>query len=173
VWKRAESEDLNDPPQALDGMAFSEALQPNGTPAHHLTIDYGADLVQWDYDPATERYSRSVDGQPHLDANTGDQVTAANVVVIYTHHQPDLSIVESEWQGNKSFSTELQIWTLGPAMVLRDGQMVKGYWMRWHEADRLSFWFDEGMTEMITLKPGNTWFQVVPLDFTDLRIEGD
>jgi hypothetical protein len=92
-------------------------------------------------------------------------------VIIYAHHQDDLSIVESEWQGNLDFSIEIQIWTLGPAAMLRDGVMQRGYWHRWEEDHMLSFWGDEEATEPLYLKPGNTWFQVVPLDFPSVTVE--
>ncbi len=170
VWARAAEDGVNDPPSNLGGMAFSQTPLPGGQTANRVTIDYGRDAVSWQYDAASGRYRRFINGVPHVDANTGDQVTAANVVVIYAHHQEDLSIVESEFQGNKDFSIEIQIWTLGPATIIRDGRAITGYWMRWEEESMLSFWADEAGTQMLTLKPGNTWFQVVPLDFADLRI---
>ena len=169
VWARAEAEGVNDPPDDLAGLRFSPT-PPQGDVARTITIDYGADEVEWTYDPATGRYARRVDGVPHTDANTGEQVTAANVVLIYAHHQPDLAIVESEWQGNLSFSIEIQIWTLGPAVIIRDGVQTPGFWHRWVEEDMLTFWADEQQTTPLYLKPGNTWFEIVPLDFTDLSI---
>ena len=171
VWRRAEQDGVNDPPADLGAMLFDPAPPANGDPAERVTIDYGPDVVRWDYDPTSGRYTRSVDGEPHRDANTGQQVAAANVVVIYAHHQPDLSIVESEWRGSLSFSIEIQIWTLGPATLIRDGRRIDGYWMRWEEDAMLTFWADEGATQPLALKPGNTWFQVVPLDFTGVTIE--
>ncbi|MBN1562779.1 MAG: DUF3048 domain-containing protein [Anaerolineae bacterium] len=180
IWARASADGVNDPPEQLDQMLFAPTLP--GDPAdiadivdraagQIVTIDYGPDTVRWVYDAASARYWRTVNGEPHTDANTRAQVSAANVVLIYAHHQEDLSIVESEWQGNKDFSIEIQIWTLGPAIILRDGYRIDGYWMRWEEDTMLSFWRDEAATQQIALKPGNTWFQVVPLDFADVQIE--
>lgn len=169
VWARAEAAGVNRPRPDLGGMRFS-VEPPSGPPARTITIDYGADLVEWTYDPATGRYARRVDGVPHTDANNGEQVTAANVVILYAHHQPDLSIVESEWQGQRSFSIEIQIWTLGPVIIIRDGVQTSGYWHRWQEDHMLTFWADEERSVPLTLKPGNTWFEVVPLDFDALAI---
>ncbi len=172
VWERAHEDGFDKAP-ALGGMAFRAAppAEADTEPAERLTIDYGVDEVTWIYNAETGRYAREVNGEPHLDANTEEQVSAANVVLVYAHHQEDLSIVESEWQGQKSFSIEIQIWTLGPAVVLRDGRAQRGFWNRWREDDMLSFWADEAATTRMFLKPGNTWFQVVPLDFEDLTIE--
>jgi len=79
--------------------------------------------------------------------------------------------VESEWRGSRSFSIEIQIWTLGPATLIRDGQRLDGYWMRWEEDSMLTFWADEDAAQPLALKPGNTWFQVVPLDFEGVTFE--
>jgi hypothetical protein len=168
VWRRAAQSHQNQPP-TLTGMTFSPTPLTEGYITHRVTISYGPDVVRWGYDERTGRYTRTSDGQPHRDANTGEPVTAANVVILFAHHQEDLSIVESEWQGRKDYSIEIQLWTLGPAVLLRDGQRLDGWWMRWEEDDLLSLWADEAGTQRLYLKPGTTWFQVVPLEFDGLR----
>lgn len=171
MWDRATQDGVNTPRKNLGGIAFLADPPENGHTARQVTLGYGRDMVSWQYDAGSGRYLRRINGQPHRDANTGAQVSAANVVLIYAHHQEDLSIVESEWQGHKDYSIEIQIWTLGPAKIMRDGRMIEGYWMRWEEETMLSFWADEAATQMLYLKPGNTWFQVVPLDFAELTIK--
>jgi hypothetical protein len=160
-WKLADAKGVNAAPTSLGGMLFSPKPQPAGTPSISITVDYGPTIVQWTYNAASGRYARMADGKPHTDANTHKQVTAANVVLLYAWHQYDYNIVESEFQGHKSYSVEIQLWTLGPAVVCRDGQCVRGLWNRWDKADMLSFWTEEH--QPIYLKPGNTWFQVVNL----------
>jgi hypothetical protein len=170
VWERAAQQGVNTPPPNLGGMAFAPTPPDAGQTATRVAIGYGRDTVVWQYNAANGRYWRSINGEPHRDANTGEQVSAANVVIIYAHHQEDLNIVESEFQGRKDYSIEIQIWTLGPARVIRDGRMIEGCWMRWEEDSMLSFWADAAATQMLYLKPGNTWFQVVPLDFAEIEI---
>ena len=96
---------------------------------------------------------------------------ADNIVVVYAHHQPDLAIVRERMAGQPELLHRDQIWTLGPATVFRDGERIDGYWMRWEEDHPLTFWRDEAGTEPIPLKPGTTWFQVVPIDFTGVSAE--
>ena len=171
VWERATADGVSDPPDNLGGMAFVATPPDDAPPARRITLDYGPDVARWDYDPDSGRYRRFVNGEPHRDANTGKQVTAANVVILYAHHQEDPTIVESEFQGRKDYSIEIQIWTLGPAQIARDGRILTGFWDRWEEDMMLSFWADEAATHMLFLKPGNTWFQVVPLDFAGVTFE--
>jgi Protein of unknown function (DUF3048) N-terminal domain/Protein of unknown function (DUF3048) C-terminal domain len=161
MWDRATAKGVNTPPTSLGGMVFSPVPMPQGRPGATIKVDYGPTDAEWRYDEASGRYARWSDGQPHTDANTRKQITAANVVLLYSWHQFDHTIVESEFQGSKSYSVEIQLWTLGPALVCRDGQCVKGLWNRWNKADMLSFWTDDH--QPIYLKPGNTWFQVVNL----------
>lgn len=170
VWARARADRLNDPPD-LRGMIFDQAPPEDGAPAAAVTIDYGPDEVRWRYDPSSGEYARWVDGEPHTDADSGTQVTAANVVILYARHQDDESIVEGEWNGTTFYSTEIELQALGPATLIRDGIAVDGFWMRWAEDAPLTLWADEGAVQPLALKPGNTWFQVVPLGFSGVRLE--
>jgi hypothetical protein len=170
VWDRATRDGVNAPPEYKSGMAFLSAPPAIASPANRVTIDYGPELVSWEYNAETGRYERFVNGEPHRDANTGEQVSAANVVIIYAYHREDTSIVESEWQGHKDYSIKIQFMAIGPVKIIRDGRFVAGYWGRWEENSMLSFWTDPGMSGRLYLKPGNTWFQVVPLDFEEIVI---
>lgn len=177
VWERAAAEGWNSAPGYAHSMAFAAAPPAPDAGAAiraaHLTIAYGPDTVEWVYDEAAGHYARRVDGTPHTDAASGEPVTAANVVLIYAHHQDNLDIVESEWQGVKSYSTEIHIYAgrSGPATVFRDGQMVQGFWSRPNADSMLLFWRDEARREPLSLKPGTTWFQVVPLAFDGVLVE--
>jgi len=171
VWARAAAENLDKPGEFDGGLVFDPRPPADAPAVRQITIDYGPDEVRWTYDPDTRRYTRSSDGEIHRDALTDEPITAANVVVIYAHHQPDYTIVESEWQGVKSYSIEIQIWTLGPVMVFRDGRRQAGYWQRWEEEDPLALTTDQAGELPLALKPGNTWFEVVPLDFTTVIVE--
>jgi hypothetical protein len=161
MWDRATKNGYNTPTKNIGGMLFSEIVQPKGEAGTFIKVDYGPTDAEWHYEANSGRYVRWSQGQPHFDANTNDQVTSANVVLLYAWHQEDVNIVESEFQGSKSYSIEIQLWTLGPALVCRDGQCIKGRWNRWNKEDMVSFWTEDG--QPIYLKPGNTWFQAVNL----------
>lgn len=169
VWTRARADGLGDPPD-LRGMVFDPAPPGDGAPAAAVTIDYGPDVVEWRYDPLSGGYARRADGEPHTDADSGAQITAANVVILYARHEDDQSIVEGEWNGTAFYSTRIALWALGPATLIRDGVAVDGFWMRWAEDAPLTLWADEEAARPLAFKPGNTWFQVVPLNFGGVRL---
>lgn len=145
----------------LRGMAFHPDPPPDSS-ADGTSIDirYRATRVQWRYDPAAGVYWRWADGLPHFDAGIDRQVSAENVVVIYAGHYPT-DIVEAEYRGSVSWSTQITLWPQGHAELFRDGLRYSGQWVRLTRPDLLGLRTDDG--ELLYLKPGTTFFQVVPL----------
>jgi hypothetical protein len=158
LWDLATEERLNQRPD-LQGMAFVNTPPPGSAGSvSEIDIRYRATRVLWKYDSALGRYKRFADGEPHFDVNTDTQVSASNVVVIYADHT-FTDIVESEFQGNKSYSIEIKLWFAGDATLFRDGKRYDGQWVRPTREDMLSLRTEDG--EILYLKPGKTWFQVV------------
>ena len=170
VWARAVADGVNDAPN-LRALSFSATPPAGGQPGGGVTVNYGPDEVRWVYDPASGLYTRYVDGRLHTDADTGAPITAANVVVLYVPHRDDESIPVGEWNGVPIYSTEIQLWESGPALIVRDGVALTGYWMRWEQTAPLTLWADEQATQSLPLKPGITWFQIVPTDFTGVALQ--
>lgn len=153
--------DVPPAPPDLRGMAFDPAPPAGSTgSATYIDVRYRATRAEWQYDRASGRYLRFSDGQPHGDANTGQQVSANNVVILYAKHTLT-DIVESEWQGNKSYSIEIQLWFEGDAVLLRDGLRYDLRWWRPTRESLISLYTRDG--QPMPFKPGNTWFQVFPL----------
>jgi hypothetical protein len=160
ITQLAADQGVSVPPE-LRGLAFHIEPPPAPTgPASSADIRYSATRVQWRYDAETGRYRRSADGLGHYDANNEQQITAANVVVIYAEHT-FTDIVESEWQGSVSYSIEIRLWFEGDAVLLRDGQQYAARWVRPTREDMIGLRTLDG--DILYLKPGNTWFQVVRL----------
>ena len=71
--------------------------------------------------------------------------------------------------GGGHYSIEIQVWGEGAAWLLRDGMLFEGRWQRANRQDMLTFTDLEGT--ILPFKPGNTWFQLVPLGFDRLTVE--
>lgn len=168
VWERAEADGVAEPAARLGGMVFSPTPpQPAQTqPAAVITIDYGPDTVTWEYDARAGLYHRAVNGEPHRDANTSTSIRAANVILITASHADNLDIIESEWQGVTYYSITIDLLGHGPAVICRDGRRIAGYWQRAAPGAMLGFSADAAGAHPIALKPGSTWFQVLPEDFS-------
>jgi hypothetical protein len=163
LWELAAQNGFGQRPN-LTGMTFHPDPAVDETalvgPGTTLDVRYRATQVQWTYDAAIGRYRRFADGAVHADANTGEQITADNVVVLYTGHYLT-DIIESVWQDSVSYSIQNTVWPEGDAILLRDGQRYDGRWIRAVREDLISLETVDG--EPLYLKPGNTWFQLVPL----------
>jgi hypothetical protein len=144
----------------LRGMSFSSAPPPNASGMGMvIEVEYAATLASWVYDPSRAVYLRSSDGVPHLDTNTGAQIAAENVVIVYARHR-ETDIVESVWQDVISYSLEIELWGSGEALLLRDGQRFVARWERPLREQPLRLTMPDGAA--LPLKPGTTWFQVFP-----------
>jgi len=175
VWEEATRRGIN-APQELAGMTFSAAPIAPGLPASHVVIPYAAERAEWRYDPASTTcgsapgcYLRWSDGAVHADALNGQQLSAANVVIVYANHVEDRRYFEDVALGGH-YSVQIQIWNDpsnpglpgGRAQVLRDGQVFEGVWSRPGRFDMLAFLDADG--DPIPFKPGTTWFQMVRLN---------
>ncbi len=166
-WNRA-----SDPSVAWD---FSENPPAGGAaagtidlPAPNMRSNYFAQLKRrWSYDAASGRWLRFQGGKAHVDATNGQQLTAANVVILEANHVKTLipeqgTVLDQSECGNASI--EIQLWGEGPLQVLRDGKVYEGKWVR---ADRHApFRFLDAQGRDIPLKPGNSWLEVIPLGLT-------
>jgi hypothetical protein len=162
LWEALDDKGMNNPPNFTSTNVFSEQPPEGGTPASALNLDYNWTLVNWRFDPAKGRYLRWADGEPHLDGNTLEQVSAANVIVIAPYHAYDATICEQiNVDGTcAAQSVEVQLWDSGGGAVFRDGQRYEVTWERLERTDSLTFKDSSG--NPFPLKIGNSWVQLVP-----------
>ncbi len=162
LWERAERDGNAQKPD-LNGMVFH--LQPpanNDGVGIFAQVRYLTTFVEWHYDPATNKYYRSSDGQPHFDVLTDTQISADNVLIINAGHYLT-DIVESLGANNTiHWSAQITIWSRGNAVLLRDGVRYTGYWVRDSRPEMMTFYQEDGTP--FYFKPGNTWVQVLPFD---------
>jgi hypothetical protein len=165
----------------LRGFDFS-SLPPAGTHANVIAFDHlpwpikTVGTMQWNYDSGSGRYLRFASGAPHdtqefavsgpwggacsvTGAITTEQVSAANVLIINADYEPT-NFIEDE---NDFYSAFVELTGSGSASVFRDGVQIKGTWHR--PSLQHFFQFLDGNGNTITLKPGNTWFEIAPLSY--------
>jgi hypothetical protein len=158
LWELAASQGFARRPR-LQGLAFHPDPPPdNSGTADMIDLRYRATRVRWEYNPETGLYYRFADGIGHFDANTQQQITAANVVILYAEHT-DTEIIESQWQGSISYSVQIAVWGENDVILFRDGLRYDGRWVRTVREDIIALRTYDG--EILYLKPGNTWFQIV------------
>ena len=149
------------------GFAFAQAAPAGGVPVDQVTIDYSsAAHVAYRYDTAAGNYIRWQEEDLtgtlglHLDALTNQPITTNNVAVLFVNHQNNF--VPEDFRDGGNCGLEIQLWTIGPAKIFRDGQMYEGLWRR-DASTGMKLRLEDGSGQPIPLKPGNTWFGLVVL----------
>jgi hypothetical protein len=151
--------------QELAGMLFSEEPTVEGERATMIKIPWNRQDTEWRYDEASGRYLRWTDGLAHTDALDGEQLSVANVVVLYVP-QWNTDIIEEPHSG--ALSIQFALWYSNEAIVFRDGIQIPAYWQRWERPDMLTLADEDGHT--IPLKIGNTFYEVIPTEDREIEI---
>lgn len=169
LWNTVAFYGYDTPPQPTGTFVFRQAA-PDAPAASRIDIPYPRFAVRWTYDAGSGRWLRNMGGSPHIDAVTGEQLSAANVVVLGVNHVTTLilehgSEITRDNAGNcVNCSIEIQLWGEGPLKILRDGKVIEGKWVR---PERFApFRFLDANGDDIPLKPGNSWWQVTPLEMS-------
>lgn len=172
LWEAVAWGNDNRAPRFTSTMAFDTTPPPDGETANYVEINYSTwSKVVWEYDEGNGRYHRSVDDEIFIDDNDGEQVSAANVIILYAPHvfNYEVCVYPREDGGCDLYTTEIQIWGSGYAMLIRDGQKYDVTWLRRNRSDMFTFVDNAG--NPVPLQMGNTWFQVVPFYYDDPIIE--
>ena len=134
------------PPQQFQYLLAGEVAVGEAAAGVDLLMDNLE--VGWRYDTGTGRYLRTTEGEPHLDAVTG-QISSANVIVMVVVYDP---------RPGGLGSPEAQTIGSGEVLVFTGGVLVRGTWTR---ADRLSpIVLTDANGQPIRLSPGNTWVEL-------------
>lgn len=120
-----------------------------------LTFQLGP-KVSYRYDPASNGYLRSENGQPQM-GESGSQIRVTNVMIIWTQ------IGQTQTRDAGGNTTPIPaVVGQGNAMVLTGGLEYDGKWSR---ADRSSgTTVLDGSGKPIALNPGTTWIHLLPAD---------
>jgi hypothetical protein len=109
--------------------------------------------VQWNYDATTNSYARVNGGEPHLDKNTGKQLTAKNVIVMFSEESP----------ANDGYPGGHLLYDLesgGEAIIFQNGQAIKGEWEKPEFESMIRFTDAKG--NEIKMVRGQVFVSVVP-----------
>ena len=80
------------PIRASTGPLTSATIVPGPQPATSVKIPYPGPegySVEYTYNPTRKLYERIMDGFPHKDGSTGEQYTAASIVIQFANVVPD------------------------------------------------------------------------------------
>ena len=136
-------------------LRFGPTSPEGGQPAESLSItflpwQYG---VRYTWDPAAERYRRFMAGAPHRDAETGEQISPASVVVQFA----DIAPIPGDTAGRVNVGLDD---SSGPLLVYSQGVVREGTWHKGAPQDPTR-WLDADGRRVV-LPPGPVWVEIVP-----------
>lgn len=112
--------------------------------------------VDWTYDSKTNLYKRKNGGVPHLDKNTGKQLVAKDVVVLYLGQDS----ADDGYENNVHLLFQTK--GTGKAVVFKDGKKITATWTKAKRTSRTIIKDASGAE--IKFDRGLIWFEILPLD---------
>lgn len=110
-------------------------------------------FVEFVYNDKATLYERSVNGKPHVDEGTGEQLTAKSIIIqrVKTKVIDDVGRLEVSVVGS------------GDGYYMYAGKRLPITWEKTSEAERTQFYDAQG--QPLVIAPGQLWIQLVPSDF--------
>ncbi len=107
----------------------------------------------YDYVAATNSYNRSEAGQPHVDANTGKQISPKVVIAIV------VPLARGALDSTGAYYSNYTTIGSGQAYIFQNGTLTTGTWAKASNAAQITFTDANG--QAIPLNPGQTWISAV------------
>ncbi len=112
--------------------------------------------VDWKYDSKTNLYKRENGGVAHLDKDTGKQLAAKNVVVLYLTQES----ADDGYENNVHLLFKTK--GAGKAVVFKDGKRINGTWEKDKRTSRTIVRDSSG--KEVAFDRGLIWFEILPTD---------
>jgi hypothetical protein len=151
-----------------DGVAWNEGWTPwsfadeatlseRGSVAHIGYDFYESNTdnysVNWRYDKASNSYLRSHGKKPHIDKNTGKQLSSKNIFVIFADESP----AYDDYPGGH---VVYDLLSGGDMLAFQNGNVIEGTWSKEELDSKMVFLDDDG--EEISVVRGQVWISLLP-----------
>ncbi|KKQ02092.1 MAG: hypothetical protein US11_C0001G0051 [Candidatus Roizmanbacteria bacterium GW2011_GWA2_36_23] len=110
--------------------------------------------VTWNYEKSTNSYKRVNGGSPHLDKNSGKQLAAKNIVILFTRES-------SANDGYPGGHILYKVTGSGEAVVFQDGNAITATWNKIDEESRVKF-TDDSTGKEIPMVRGQVFIEILP-----------
>ncbi|MFW6149499.1 MAG: DUF3048 domain-containing protein, partial [Atribacterota bacterium] len=129
----------------------------SGREVDRVDIRYNADYsVSYQYVSETQSYKRFINGEPHIDAETGRQLQAKNIII----QNSERKVLDNEGRLAIDFIGK------GSGLVIFNGQSEEITWAKDSVNSQTLYYDQEG--DLLAIQPGNVWIQVIHPD-TEVR----
>ncbi|MBP1970420.1 xanthine/CO dehydrogenase XdhC/CoxF family maturation factor [Virgibacillus natechei] len=136
--------------EPLEFLTEDEEQELSGDSAEYVEIAYSdnaRDIVEFNYDVNSEKYTRYNDQTETVDLATGDPIQVDNVFIVETHHQ----VIDDEARRSIDFESG------GNAYLIQKGKIQE---VEWTNQNGRIIPVKDGVP--LGFAPGKTWINVVP-----------
>ncbi len=124
-----------------------------GKEINKINIKYNVNYeVSYQYMPEIQRYVRFLNGNPHIDAETGRQLQVKNIII----QASDKKILDTEGRLAIDFIGK------GAGLIIYNGKSEEITWSKEALESKTYFFNKDG--NRLAIQPGNVWIQVVHPD---------
>lgn len=125
------------------------------TPANSIDLSLSGPIYNphYDYNATTNSYDRSEGGAPHVDANSGAQLSPKVVIAMIV---PEVS---GPLDSSGAYYSDYSVVGSGAVYVFQDGTVTTGTWSKTDMKSQITFTDSAG--QPILLNPGQTWITAV------------
>lgn len=139
---------------------FTQKDQSIATPlAKNISFDFWSGYkdysVAWSYRPSTNDYSRQNGGQPHTDFNTGEVITAKNIV---------FQFVKESRSVDEHMHNLYEVIGSGTGYLFQNGDKIDITWTKASRTARTIFKDKNG--QEVKFVPGTIWVEIVSKNTT-------
>ncbi len=125
----------------------------SGKEVHKIVIKYNINYtVSYQYLPDKQIYIRYINGEPHIDAETGRQLQVKNIIIQYNEKK----VIDSEGRLAIDFIGK------GSGLIIYNGQSEEITWTKETLRSKTYFYNKEG--NRLAIQPGNVWIQIIHPD---------
>ena len=126
-----------------------------GVPVLDFSVKFPMATAKWTATTDGSRWLRTQDGKPLKDALDGEQVSAANIVVMQVR-------IDRSYLGKKYANVPKSIMVdTGKAWVFSGGKYLEGTWSK--ASATAPVVLTDAAGQNVQLNPGNTWVELMPM----------
>jgi len=131
--------------------------KPDSTAVQKISVDFSEAQykVEWEYNPQTNTYLRTMAGVPHRDRDTGDRLAASNLIVQEVERWEAITSINEQGWAMKTIGS-------GKAKIFIEGKEIDGTWKKTSRTSRTLFYDEKG--KEISFIPGFFWYEITPPD---------
>jgi hypothetical protein len=124
-----------------------------GKDIQKIAIKYNTNYsVSYEYVSGTQLYVRFINGKPHTDLETGQQLQAKNIIIQHSNKK----ILDSEGR------LAVDLIGKGTGLIIYNGRSEEITWLKETQRSKTFFYNKDG--NRLAIQPGNVWIQIVHPD---------